>query len=790
MKNLVLRQLATDKRTMATYFKGIIPSAEEIISHLFLAEHDQCVGLPDHYIRNIVSLYFEKCVSATKLLTTTINTIVIDNIEWRGNQLYVQLDKLQEWQNIITSFPPLPLVSFAIFNKYGAPSTDIYQFRTYIAQNIIPNLGATAIPSPFHPTLRQLAECGLHELHQHLSGTTEADIVWLQALERPDETYENLRKGFCDKFVKEQYKLLEQDLTPWKLYNRLRLAAILRQMISDHIMGIYELSVDSFCFIARQAELPISQALANSKRRFHPLSEYMPAINKYDSIVLEGLFQVLVFSNLAREKNSVLANAYHLYLLIHGTFSQFMVQQLSQSGFDQFQRITINEFRSESEKQYASRFRQVAGNVGICPATIEGRFSPKKNVKDNMALIRQIVSGYANFSGKRGYDYSSSPLTKGKPQLQLIAHFIKKKDNERRRGIAIRHHLLRNDLERQARTLLTCRKVDNKFSDLFVGIDAASNELHVPPEVFAPIFRYFRRNGFFNFTYHVGEDFVHLLSGLRSIWEAVQFLDLRQGNRIGHATAIGISPQIWLKDVNNTIAINKLEWLDNLIFAYELLKNESDGQPYLERLRFNIDQLAMTIYGDSKCYSLSDLVDAWKMRDLNPLLACYSYRKVTDSICQGETEEWHKIEKAREMKSAFDIFCSYHLKEYNNEMIQVDASIIDNNAMNILQKIILKKLHQLGVVIETMPTSNVRISFYRDYSEHHIWRWLDTNNDERPTLCLCSDNPGIFATNLFNEYAHVFQGLRSYKGKSLDEATSIVEMLAKNGERYRFRLNE
>ncbi len=109
---------------------------------------------------------------------------------------------------------------------------------------------------------------------------------------------------------------------------------------------------------------------------------------------------------------------------------------------------------------------------------------------------------------------------------------------------------------------------DPKFSRYISGIDAASNELVTPPEVFGPAYRYLRKNGINHFTYHVGEDFVHLLSGLRSIFEAVEFLDLRQGDRIGHGTASAIDAALWSRMVGDELYIKKGEWLDNLIFLH------------------------------------------------------------------------------------------------------------------------------------------------------------------------------------------------------------------------------
>lgn len=65
------------------------------------------------------------------------------------------------------------------------------------------------------------------------------------------------------------------------------------------------------------------------------------------------------------------------------------------------------------------------------------------------------------------------------------------------------------------------------------GIDAAGSELNCPPAVFGHVYRYARKCGLTDLTYHVGEDFYDLADGLHSIEEALRFLGLQQGNRLG-----------------------------------------------------------------------------------------------------------------------------------------------------------------------------------------------------------------------------------------------------------------
>jgi len=799
MPDLVLKYLATDRRTLRSYLNGVFPDDKQLKSNLFLAARENNTGLPDYYYRNNKQRYLGECSTVSSIILKVFDCLTKDKLQWRDSRIHVRLDVLPDWQNLITGFPALPLLSYAIFRKYGADLLGNLGNRQKLYDIINTNLYATALPHPFHPVLHDLAVTeGLHEIHMHLNGTTEADIVWLDALQHPDGFYKNLRdKWKKDQKVQEQYEQLEPGLTPMVMLNRLRLAAALRKLLIDQCLGFNQDALrQHLLHYTRQAALQLPSLPSVGPLHRHPLDSLTSQKKRIGPLDLEAQFHLLAFDHLTKKSDQFFAGGYHLYLLLQGTFQQFVVQQQNQCGFDQFQRITINEFRSEIEAEYARRFRQLAGNGGTCPASIEGRFAPKETVPAMVQLIRRIVCGYAQYLGIRGYDYDTAQeLPSGLPELKLIVHFIKEKEDiqpkleKKLPHFLVRHHKLRGELNKKAWVVLTCREIDWKFRELLVGIDDAANELHAPPEVFAPVYRRFRRHGMVNFTYHVGEDFVHLLSGLRSIWEAVDFLEFSTGNRIGHATAAGIDPEFWLNAVENSITIDRSEWLDNLIFAYHMIFKEPEGQRYLERLRHEIECHAPVVYGSNP--SLFDLLEAWKMRRLDPLRACNPGRNKTDSIRRWEWEEWEMIDAAQGKQGAFKLFMHYHLgrkkqADAHDDLIPVDVKVVDAALLALIQRLILRELKDKGIVIETMPTSNLRISYYRNFEEHHIWRWLEMENSERPTLCIGSDDPGIFSTHLYNEYAHVFQGLKSHRKKSGEEAVRIIEGLARNARRYRF----
>ncbi len=156
--------------------------------------------------------------------------------------------------------------------------------------------------------------------------------------------------------------------------------------------------------------------------------------------------------------------------------------------------------------------------------------------------------------------------------------------------------------------------------------------------------------------------------------------------------------------------------------------------------------------------------------------------------------------------SAFDLFLDYHTARYakrGEEKMEVDLTrLFTADILRTLQGAVLRELHTHGVVIESMPTSNVRISFYETYGDHHLWRWLGLAERRRdagagrgpgrardpilPTVCLASDDPGIFAASLRNEYAHVYDHLTRRFDLPSDEAIGLIEKLADNARTFRF----
>jgi hypothetical protein len=145
----------------------------------------------------------------------------------------------------------------------------------------------------------------------------------------------------------------------------------------------------------------------------------------------------------------------------------------------------------------------------------------------------------------------------------------------------------------------------------------------------------------------------------------------------------------------------------------------------------------------------------------------------------------------RDHPLAYAVFRERHRRRTRIEkLVEIETGWLTTPALAQLQTSVLRTLAHEGIAIETLPTSNVRISAYRRFSEHHLFRWLGLTDNGFPTvpsICIGSDDTGIFATSLRNEYASILDTLSRRLDVPRDQAMGIIERLNRTGSAYRFR---
>lgn len=722
--NSHISYLLTDRLSLSSYKEGEDVTLDDIERRLMIIAREHNYVIPHHYLRLVSESSFRGITKVSQVFTEGLIQLANDFLERRNNRIYVRIEKFNAWQEQIAYIPPMLLISAYIFKNVISSITDIVSDSFY-NQYIAPNLGNTSLIPPYISQLEELKKenNGFNDLHIHLNGTMETDSVWLDILHYPERVIHNMEESAKgNKLAREQYEQFDNWTRPDKLKRLIMQAINLREFLFSKICKVVPV-IESF---TRQAESSLYISV------LHYLSMY--------------------------PDNKEVASSFHHYLLILGLVNQMLVQQPQCFGFEQFQHYTSNGLREYSEQEYEQRFLQLAGNQLDNIKIIEGRFSPKDKEYKNNYLIDKIRRGWLLLNNRQGCN---------KSDIRLIAHFIKRADKQKK---DIRFKELRLKNKKICEALISLRNSGSKNGKAIVGIDAAASEFDTPPEVFAPVFKKLREKGFQHFTYHAGEDFYHLLGGLRAIYEAITFLDLQRGDRIGHATAAGVAPETWAHNIGCEVVVPIGAYMDDLLFVYNLISNNECKalDSLMPRLYMRITELSREIYPNDD-FQVYDLIYAWK-------------RRQEDILELADSGELNNIKALKR----------YHQKEYvekyKKEIKVKIFEILDEKALREVQLAVLKIMHHKEIAIETLPTSNIFIGYHNSFNTYHLVNWIRWEKEGKPIppIVLGTDDAGIFATNIYNEYCHIYTLLVYEYDFCINEAFEIIRKINRDAIFYTF----
>lgn len=733
--------------------KGENPSVEEIKRNLYTLARCLDMYKPDYCFVDDIN---EEMQDVGVRDEHSLSLFLVKSLKWLAKRyllylkgrMYVKKEMLEEWMEVVKVFPPL-VIEAAFFLDNEQLALDETSFFRNVLRPLFAN---TAIRRPYHRNLEKLVEeaTGLSDLHIHINGTSETDMIWWSQIGEVDIWSRSFDEVWGYSEVNRQREQLSE--VPLSVYKkRLRDG---KKLLNDILKELTH--SESFKMLFK-----------TNYKFLHPKS-----LDETPRLALGAYFYIKVLQLLVypEHKKDTSHKFYHL-LLILGDAHRMIVQQKWQKGFPQFQMITENGYRwRHEEKNYESRFAQLSCDNGFrFLRYIEGRFSPKLTFEENMALVNGISKGFKTFKDKNNAD---------DVDLRLIAHFIKMKDRYpnyhfcRHRDLRVMNHKKALALNKMGMYLEQQKRIN------IVGIDAAANEMDAGPEVFAPTFHWLRekwrkRNRDLHFTFHAGEDFRHIFSGLRMMVEAVDFLEMEQGDRIGHGTAAGISPQLWMERMDGSVKIRKGEWLDDLVMVHELILRPSN--PYADlvelmpRIHAEIMDLFHEIYDDNN--SVSDMVKAWQMRRHEPKV---------------DRKDRSRVER---------MFWDYHFnsnvkKRYNQMMsLRIRQSYFSTTHIEHLQNLVLDYIAHKDIAIEVPLSSNVAISFYNNANEHHLQRWMDDSSENDlliPPIVVGTDDPGIFMTNIYIEYARISSYLESH-GYGFNARVEAIKNMIKTSNYYCFK---
>lgn len=799
---------------------------EKIREELYLTHQPWAAREPDHVFTRALESWaiYRKPIDCSPL-QSALRFIVKEFLTSRHGFLRVKLQMFGIWQqSILSRVSGLPFQSAA----YVWPQNDNYLEQLTLPDkftDISPNNRLNSLLLPFDPLIEEYFNReGLHETHLHLNGSTHAELCWLRAIKEPEKETNDFRNKYQDtqsntSRLRELARAVHPEFSISLFRKKLHVASQIRKYL---IAAAFDcLSVNDN--LPKNCEDLFFQALSSHEPVVlnNGTDYYKFLLHDNDNVVTERYWIFLLLKKLDSIPSVALTNMFHCYLILQNLYYKLLVQNEEQYGFDQFQKITWTDLREPIEKDYFNRFQNMHGSLPNQSRVVylEGRFAPKDFEAKNVTILYNILSGYWRYLYKTNPpsnltlllgDFEKNiidpTILSGRfLKLALVAHFVKLP--ETKFDLPYRHYTLRTKLTNQVNTLRSTFEHYPSLKLWLRGIDAAANELDAPPEVFAPVYRMCRHYGITHRSYHAGEDFHHILSGIRAMFDALELLGLCEGDRIGHGTAMGISPDLWLKRMPRGVYIRKDDWLLDLLSTWRLLKMIGEtGLAY--KLEAELTELGSELFGLQ--INSTTLERVMKLRELNIEFLAKRFSSISENAKKNESEKLVEfvtplsdieMAEAKKVDEAIKVNlndCSLLWKWLSDTEIRSrgrQLTLVDTEYLSVrdyikIQQALMIVVKERRVLIETLPSSNVRISQYESFDEHHVFRWMGLPGYAQPgdpeiMVTLGSDDPGIFAGDLAGEFYQLYAVLQGL-GLSDKKALNYISELNERGREYRF----
>lgn len=354
------------------------------------------------------------------------------------------------------------------------------------------------------------------------------------------------------------------------------------------------------------------------------------------------------------------------------------------------------------------------------------------------------------------------------------------------------------------------------LSGLVVGVDAAGEEIYSEPWIYAPVYRALRDPQKIwseqeamtwpvqelGFTYHVGEDYHHILSGLRHIDEVREHFGYRPGDRIGHGLALLVDMDEWIAN-NAVVYIPQIEYFENLLWMWSLCNQYHSGlAPYLPAIQHEIMDCAALIYGHVSGITPYMLWRAYqkKFEDVNPeycrQMKQFYLSDEEDCVCPdlpqlqsfcalcGKYPRRHAPLDLEwtEDKLLLTHYCPVYRQHYRKPYC-VYTGKEKAELYHAVQAYVRREIQNAGICVEINPSSNLTIgdlSSFHDYPITRLSGASGNGGDAAIRVSINSDDPLIFNTNIENEFAIVYNSLTD-QGVSPKNALDWIDQVRQNG---------
>lgn len=709
------------------------------------------------------------------------------------------------------------------------------------------NFAWPAVLRTDHPGLNEILNRGLCENHQHLYGSSQTfPLSWCNLMNDPrshaliDQLFERRFQPFAVTGAQERLMTLRECV---------RNACVLRKRLFCWLKNIDDVMHDDGQSLI--ADRHLAQDLVALRYTYGakvPQPDQTTACLDY--ALEDRVFQASKASHyraLAGERHLLYACyqklvrghmdehmqlTFYLYLVLKGIFRSELIQVNDYRGFRNFSDYQDRKTLLCNKTCYWAELIRMGINAPLREGhvcSLETRITPKDSQKKYIHTVNEndrfceYAEASTNHSGRGLFPalelrLPSSDREKLLDKYFYVVHFVKCPDQISKEAAVLdlncRHAKLRKGVRRQAIELYNAIHSNPDFRKRIRGIDSASHEIGCPPEVFATAFRFLRKHiepnkderlllnqtmTQLSLTYHAGEDFLDIAGALRAIDEAVEFLEFKRGDRIGHALGLGIEPEEHYKVKGRRVFIPKLDRLDDLVWL--LHRATALGAQIQHQVLRNMEMEAWAlfreIFGETVLekgwhVGLQEYYYSMRLRADDPALYKSSLpdehvlcRPMDSYDMYGESRRSSELEQYRKSKDIYGLYHLYHYglreKQKGNEIYCLDIDSQYINMIRDVQEALQAEIARKGIIIECNPSSNVIIGTFSDYDRHPIFRFNNTglernldryNNCYQIQACINTDDLGVFDTSLEFEYALLFRAMKDVR---LSDGTQYAE---------------
>ena len=543
-------------------------------------------------------------------------------------------------------------------------------------------------------------------------------------------------------------------------------------------------------------------------------NEFYESMKEYN--VIEYIFLNLIYSIIKKSNDSYLKKYFFQYIRYKNLFHSMLNYSADIKGFFEFQMYFANQHSLiDTTSLLFTPIFQTYANENVKYLEIRVGHVNLKNkqltVSEIMAIMEASLKKFCESYKK--YLVDNNNFTKA----GIVIHFNKRLDDDFKCWydfIEYDDKYLLNYAQYREECFINLAVIESIRSTVphadkyIIAIDAASNELATEPWVLAPIFRSvkdrwkydlekvmnyydlpYKRCLPLGITYHVGEVFSSIVSGLRHVDEVIDYYGFQNGERLGHATVIGIDTDKYSRE-QKIITLPVIELMDNWLWLYHL-KSEYNlfNKINMQYIEEKIWYLVHIIYEDSDGHipghiSIHKLYEAYKMQfEINNVnfkyfKKCSFGKKNYPCYFAKEDNEW----------SSYNLFFSRHCRCFLKRMNHMVQQEIDNDIQREIyseaQQFVVDKIALKGIVVEVNPISNANIGNVDNVLDHPVIRMNDTYKNEDISrhiiTTINTDNPGVFGTTLSNQFGFIEQSLLE-RGYSKEAVLKWLNRIRING---------